>query len=238
MNDVNIHKRILLKLSGEYLAEGNGSGVEFQVVKALATEIKKCQELGAQLGIVVGGGNFWRGKNVQQMEKARADYVGMLATAMNATILYDIFLKVGIATRLQMVVSMPDIAEDYLRDRAVEYLEQGRVVIFGGGTGSPYFSTDTAAALKAIDIKADILLKATHSVDGVYNKDPLLDPSAAKYDRLSFDAVLQHRLAVMDMASVALCAEYKIPVRVFSIKNLGSLMKAVTKQDVGTLVDS
>ncbi|MDR1260748.1 MAG: UMP kinase [Oscillospiraceae bacterium] len=230
------YKRILLKLSGEYLADGTGDNVDFEIVRTLALEVKKCQKLGVQLGVVVGGGNFWRGRNVWQMEKARADYVGMLATAMNATILYDVFLKEGVDTRLQMVIAMPDIAECYVRDRAVKHLDQGRVIIFGGGTGSPYFSTDTAAALKAIDIKADVIFKATHSVDGVYDKDPVKNENAVKYDTLSCDEIFRKRLEVMDMSAVALCAEHNIPVCVFSIKNPENLIKAIFKQKIGTMI--
>jgi uridylate kinase len=230
------YTRILLKLSGEFLAGGKEQGVDFEAVRTLAAEIKECQALGVQFGIVVGGGNFWRGKNISQMDRARADYVGMLATAMNATVLYDVFLGLGVNAKLQMVISMPDIAESYVRDKAVKHLNQGAAVIFGGGTGSPYFSTDTAAALKAIDIGADIIFKATHSTDGVYNKDPARFPEATKYDALKFSEVFQNDLEIMDLAAVTLCVKHEIPVLVFGVKDPKNITRAVCKQRIGTLI--
>jgi uridylate kinase len=230
------YTRVLLKLSGEYLAGTGEQGVDFEAVEALAAEIKECQALGVQFGIVVGGGNFWRGKNISQMDRARADYVGMLATAMNATVLYDVFIGLGINAKLQMVISMPDIAESYVRDKAVKYLNHGAAVIFGGGTGSPYFSTDTAAALKAIDIGADVIFKATHSTDGVYNKDPVQFPEATRYSSLKFNEVFQNNLEIMDLAAVALCVKHRIPVLVFGVKDPKNVTRAVCKQEIGTLI--
>ncbi|MDR2817563.1 MAG: UMP kinase [Oscillospiraceae bacterium] len=231
------YTRVLLKLSGEYLAGAKEQGVDFEAVKTLAAEVKECQSLGVQFGIVVGGGNFWRGKSISQMDRARADYVGMLATAMNATVLYDIFLGLGVSVKLQMVVSMPDIAESYVRDKAVKYLNHGAAVIFGGGTGSPYFSTDTAAALKAIDIGADVIFKATHSADGVYDKDPAQFPEATRYNSLKFNEVFQNNLEIMDLAAVALCVKHRIPVLVFGVKDPKNITRAVRGQGVGTLIN-
>ncbi|MDR1354547.1 MAG: UMP kinase [Oscillospiraceae bacterium] len=235
--DVVGYKRVLLKLSGESLAGSQGHGVDFVAVKAIAAEIKKCQMLGVQLGIVVGGGNFWRGKGVWQMDKARADYMGMLATAMNALALYDFMIAAEIDVRLQMVVAMPAIAESYSRDRAVAHLERGRVVIFGGGTGGPYFSTDTAAVLKAIDIGADVVFKATHTTDGVYDKDPVVNSDAVQYEHLRFHEAIDKHLGFMDRAAVVLCEEHKMPVLVFGIKRPENLVLAVKGHKIGTLLD-
>lgn len=230
------YKRILLKLSGEVLAGDKKQGIDFDRVLSLAEEIKECQALGYEIGIVVGGGNFWRGKSNEFMERATSDYIGMMGTVMNALALGDAFKQLNVPVRVQTGVEMRQIAEFYIKDRAIRHLEKGRVVIFGCGTGSPFFSTDTASALRAAEISADILLKAT-KVDGIYDKDPKKYEDAKKYDKITYIDVLNQKLNVMDSTAISLCMEEKIPIKVFNILEKGNLKKAIMTPDVGTIVE-
>ena len=229
------YKRILLKLSGEVLAGKKETGIDFQRVLDLAREIKEVSELGIQIGIVVGGGNFWRGKSNEYMDRATSDYIGMLGTTMNALALGDAFKQLDVPVRVQTAVEMRQIAEFYIKDRAIRHLEKGRVVIFGCGTGSPFFSTDTAASLRAAEINADIVCKAT-KVDGVYNKDPKKHKDAKKYDEISYLEVINKGLKVMDTTAISLCMEEEIPILVFDILEKGNLKKAILEMGVGTIV--
>ena len=230
------YKRILLKLSGEVLAGNKKQGIEFEQVLKLAEEIKECQNLGYEIGIVVGGGNFWRGKSNEYMERATSDYIGMMGTVMNALALGDAFKQLNVPVRVQTGVEMRQIAEFYIKDRAIRHLEKGRVVIFGCGTGSPFFSTDTASALRAAEIKADILIKAT-KVDGIYDKDPKKYKDAKKYNKITYIDVLNQKLDVMDSTAISLCMEEKIPIKVFNILEKGNLKKAIMTTEVGTIVE-
>ena len=229
------YKRILLKLSGEVLAGKKETGIDFQRVLDLAREIKEVSELGVQIGIVVGGGNFWRGKSNEYMDRATSDYIGMLGTTMNTLALGDAFKQLDVPVRVQTAVEMRQIAEFYIKDRAIRHLEKGRVVIFGCGTGSPFFSTDTAASLRAAEINADIVCKAT-KVDGVYNKDPKKHKDAKKYDEISYLEVINKGLKVMDTTAISLCMEEEIPILVFDILEKGNLKKALLEMGVGTIV--
>lgn len=229
------YKRILLKLSGEVLAGKEKSGIDFKRVLELANEIKECTDLGYEIAVVVGGGNFWRGKSNEYMDRATSDYIGMLATTMNALALGDAFKQIGVPVRVQTGVEMRQIAEFYIKDRAIRHLSKGRVVIFGCGTGSPFFSTDTASSLRAAEINADILVKAT-KVDGVYDKDPKKYADAKKYQKITYIDVLNKKLNVMDSTAISLCMEENIPILVFNILEKGNLKKALTDEKVGTLV--
>ena len=229
------YKRILLKLSGEVLAGKEKSGIDFERVLDLANEIKECADLGYEIAIVVGGGNFWRGKSNEYMDRATSDYIGMLATTMNALALGDAFKQIGVPVRVQTGVEMRQIAEFYIKDRAIRHLSKGRVVIFGCGTGSPFFSTDTASSLRAAEINADILVKAT-KVDGVYDKDPKKYDDAKKYQEITYIDVLNKKLNVMDSTAISLCMEENIPILVFNILKKGNLKKVLTDESVGTLV--
>lgn len=229
------YKRILLKLSGEVLAGDKNTGIEFNRVLELAEEIKECVELGVEIGIVVGGGNFWRGRSNEYMDRATSDYIGMLGTTMNALALGDAFKQLDVPVRVQTAVEMRQIAEFYIKDRAIRHLEKGRVVIFGCGTGSPFFSTDTAASLRAAEINADIVCKAT-KVDGVYDKDPHKNKNAKKYDEISYLDVINKGLKVMDTTAISLCMEEEIPILVFDILQKGNLKKAILDMGVGTIV--
>lgn len=231
------YKRILLKLSGEALAGGQNHGIDFDTVTKICSAIKKCADLGVQIGIVVGGGNFWRGRSSGNMDRTRADHMGMLATVINALGVADALEMLGTPVRVQTAISMPQIAEPYVRNRAVRHLEKGRVVVFGCGTGNPFFSTDTAASLRAAEIDADIILKAT-MVDGVYDSDPKVNPNATKYDSLSFAEVLSKNLGVMDSTAASMCKDNDIPLLVFSIDNPENIVDAVCGKDIGTLVHS
>ena len=210
-------KRILLKLSGEVLSGSQHHGIDFNRTLEIAREIKECVEEGYEIGIVVGGGNFWRGKSNEYMDRATSDYIGMLGTVMNSLALGDAFKQINVPVRVQTGVEMRQIAEFYIKDRAIRHLEKGRVVIFGCGTGSPFFSTDTASALRAAEINADILIKAT-KVDGVYNKDPKKYKDAIKYNEIKYIDVLNKKLNVMDSTAISLCMEENIPIMVFNIK--------------------
>ncbi len=229
------YKRIVLKLSGEVLAGKEKSGIDFDRVLELANEIKECANLGYEIAIVVGGGNFWRGKSNEYMDRATSDYIGMLATTMNALALGDAFKQLGVPVRVQTGVEMRQIAEFYIKDRAIRHLEKGRVVIFGCGTGSPFFSTDTASSLRAAEINADILVKAT-KVDGVYDKDPKKYDDAKKYQEITYIDVLNKKLNVMDSTAISLCMEENIPILVFNILEKGNLKNVLENENIGTLV--
>lgn len=229
------YKRILLKLSGEALAGENNYGIDFETVLTICSSIKKCVDMGVQIAIVVGGGNFWRGRTSGKMDRTRADHMGMLATGINALGVADALEQLGVAVRVQTAIAMQEIAEPYIRNRAVRHLEKGRVVVFGCGTGNPFFSTDTAASLRAAEIDADIILKAT-MVDGVYDSDPKKNVKAIKYDEVSFAEVLNKNLAVMDSTAASLCKDNNIPLLVFNIENPDNIALAVCGEPIGTLV--
>ncbi|MBR2828336.1 MAG: UMP kinase [Bacilli bacterium] len=229
------YKRILLKLSGEVLSGDRGHGIDFDRVLELANEIKECNEMGCEIGIVVGGGNFWRGKSNEYMDRATSDYIGMMGTVMNALALGDAFKQLGVPVRVQTGVEMRQIAEFYIKDRAIRHIEKGRVVVFGCGTGSPFFSTDTASSLRAAEVNADILIKAT-KVNGIYNKDPMKYKDAVMYDKISYSDVLNKKLNVMDLTAISLCMEEKIPILVFNILEKGNLKKILIGEKIGTVV--
>ena len=229
------YKRILLKLSGEVLAGKKENGIDFERVLDLATEIKECMELGVEIGIVVGGGNFWRGKSNEYMDRATSDYIGMMGTVMNALALGDAFKQLDVPVRVQTGVEMRQIAEFYIKDRAIRHLEKGRVVVFGCGTGSPFFSTDTASALRAAEIKADVLIKAT-KVDGVYDKDPKKYDDAKMFKTIKYIDVLNKGLHVMDSTATSLCMDENIPIHVFNVNKKGILKKIILGENLGTTV--
>ncbi len=229
------YNRILLKLSGEALAGEKKHGLDYDVVCAICESIKQVHDLGAQVAIVVGGGNFWRGRSSEKMERTRADHMGMLATVINALALADALEQMEVDVRVQTAISMQAIAEPYIRNRAVRHLEKGRVVIFGCGTGNPFFSTDTASTLRAAEIDADIIFKAT-MVDGVYTSDPVKNPDAVKYDTLTFAEVLNKDLAVMDSTAASMCKDNNIPILVFSIQDPQNIVRAACGEAIGTLV--
>ncbi len=234
-----LYKRILLKLSGEALMGDKGYGIDPATVEFIAAEIKKAVDIEIQVAIVIGGGNIFRGveASIQGMERASADYMGMLATVINALALQNALEKLGLQTRVQSAIEMKALAESYIRRRAIRHLEKGRVVIFAAGTGNPYFTTDTAAALRAIEICAEVILKGT-KVDGVYTTDPIKDPSAKKFDVISHFDVLQNNLRVMDATAITLCRENNIPIIVFSLKNENSIKDIICGNQIGTLVSS
>ena len=229
------YKRVLLKLSGESLAGEAKHGIDFETVTSFCKPIKKLVDNGVQVAVVVGGGNFWRGRSSGEMDRTRADHMGMLATTINALGVADALEAIGVDVRVQTAISMRQVAEPYIRNRAIRHLEKGRVVIFGCGTGNPFFSTDTAAALRAAEIEAEIILKAT-LVDGVYDKDPNLYKDAVRYDRLSFQEVLEKDLKVMDSTAAAICKDNRIDLMVFSILRPDNIYKAVCDTKIGTLV--
>ncbi len=230
-----IYKRLLLKLSGEVLAGEKGTGIDFEKVLDVCQRVKQCVDMGVQVAIVVGGGNFWRGRSSGKMDRTRADHMGMLATSINALALADALEQLGVTARVQTAIEMRQIAEPYIRNKAVRHLEKGRVVIFGCGTGNPFFSTDTAAALRAAEIGADVIFKATN-VDGVYDSDPKLNPDAKKYDTLSHIEVLQQGLHVMDSTAASLCMDNNIEILVFNLDNPDNIVAAVTGETIGTTV--
>ena len=233
-------KRVVLKLSGEALAEPNGFGLDSNVLHRIATELHEAvEEFGVDIAIVVGGGNFWRGLKGagQGMDQAQADFMGMIATVMNGLALQDALERVGQHSRVMTAVEMPKVAEPYIRRRAERHMEKGRVVIFAGGTGNPFFTTDTAAALRAAEIDAEAILKGTHSgVDGVYTADPKLDPSATRYDRVSHKEVIEKELRVMDATAIAFCRDNRIPIVVFDVSTPGNIRSVLEGRPVGTLV--
>lgn len=231
------YKRVLLKISGEALAGDERRGLNFDVINKVADAIKECTQLGVQVGVVVGGGNFWRGKKDggDDMQRVRADHMGMLATVINALAVADVLERKEVDVRVQTAIEMKSIAEPYIRARAVRHLEKGRVVIFGCGTGNPFFSTDTATALRAVEVSADVMFKAT-MVDGVYDKDPHKYADAKKYDTLTFTKVLEDQLAVMDGTAATLCRDNKLPILVFDLADPDNIARAVQGENVGTLV--
>ncbi len=231
------YKRILLKLSGESLMGDKQYGIDNEIVNQYAKEIKSVHDKGLEIAIVIGGGNIFRGLSAEKsgMDRAQADYMGMLATVINSMALQDALEKVGIKTRLLTAIKMEQICEPFIRRRAVRHLEKGRVVIFGAGTGNPYFTTDSAAALRAIEIKADIVLKGTR-VDGIYTADPEKDATATRYTNLSFKEVYANNLNVMDMTAFTLCEENELPIIVFDMNKQGNLLKVTNGEEIGTLV--
>ncbi len=229
------YKRVILKLSGEALAGVNGFGLDFNVAKRIALEIKELVDMGVEVGTVVGGGNIWRGRSGEGMDRTTADYMGMMATCINALALQDSLEQVGVKTRVQTAIEMKEVAEPFIRRRAMRHLEKGRVVIFAAGTGNPYFSTDTTAALRAAEIEAEVILLAK-KVDGVYDKDPMKFPEAKKYDTLSYIDVLDQGLQVMDSTATSLCMEYYYPILVFGLDEPGNIKRAITGENIGTLV--
>lgn len=231
------YKRVILKISGEALAGKNGFGFDFDVVKRIALEIKELIVMNLEVGLVVGGGNIWRGRSGEGMDRAQADYMGMLATCINALALQDSLEQNGVKTRVQTAIEMREIAEPFIRRRAVRHFEKGRVVIFAAGTGNPYFSTDTTAALRAAEIEADVILLAK-KVDGVYDKDPNKYSDAKKYDTLNYIEVLDQGLQVMDSTATSLCMDNNIPILVFGLDTPGNIIRAVSGEKIGTLVSS
>ena len=231
------YKRILLKLSGEALMGEQGYGIDYAVLDTIAAQIKEVNDLGVQIAIVIGGGNIFRGLSATAMgmERASADYMGMLATVLNALALQNILENKGVVTRVQSAIEMRELAEPYIRRRAVRHLEKNRVVIFAAGTGNPYFTTDTAAALRAMEIGAEVIMKATR-VDGVYSADPLKEPSAVKFDQLTYIEVLQKNLRVMDATAISLCMDNNLPIIVFNLTASGNIKRIVSGEKIGTLV--
>lgn len=230
-----VYQRILLKLSGEVLAGPQGHGIDFDTVQKICKAVKKCSDMGVEIGLVVGGGNFWRGRSSGEMDRTRADHMGMLATVMNSLALADALEQLEVPVRVQTAIEMQRIAEPYIRNRAIRHLEKGRVVIFGCGTGNPFFTTDTAAALRAAEIDADIIFKATN-VDGVYDRDPNKFDDAVKFDTLSHFDILQKDLNVMDSTAASLCKDNNIPILVFNLDNPGNIVDAVLGKNIGTIV--
>ncbi|MGB7288873.1 MAG: UMP kinase [Candidatus Macondimonas sp.] len=234
------YRRILLKISGEALMGEADYGVDPAVIGRMAEEIRDVRDLGVQIGVVIGGGNIFRGAGLADagMDRVTADHMGMLATVMNALALQDALERMGVFARVMSALRINQVCEDYIRRRAIRHLEKGRVVLFAAGTGNPFFTTDTAASLRAIEVSAELLLKAT-KVDGVYSADPVKDPDAQRYDHLNYDEVLDRRLMVMDTTAIVLCRDHSLPLRVFDIKQEGALMRIVTgDQTVGTTVDN
>ncbi len=232
------YKRILLKISGESLKDDDcSSGIDFKIMDRIAQEIKEASDSGVEVAIVIGGGNFWRGATASElgMERAAADYVGMIATVMNAVALQDALEKKGAITRVQSAITMQEIAEPFIRRRAVRHLEKKRVVIFAGGTGNPYFSTDTAAALRALEINAEIIFKATR-VDGVYDKDPLKFKDAVKFNELTYLDVIKKGLKVLDSTATTLCMDNNLPIVVFDITKQGNIKNAILGEKIGTII--
>lgn len=230
-------KRIMLKLSGESLAGEKGYGIDFDVVSRITNEIKEVVEMGVEVSIVVGAGNIWRGRNGGGMDRTTADYMGMLATCINAMALQDSLESIGVLTRVQTAIEMKQIAEPYIRRKAMRHLEKGRVVIFAAGTGNPYFSTDTAAALRGMEIEAEVILLAKN-IDGVYDCDPRVNKDAKKYDRLTFYEVLEKDLKVMDSTATSLCKDNGISIIVFPLDTPGNIKRVVLGENIGTIVEN
>ena len=231
------HRRILVKLSGEALMGDGDFGIDPAFIKRLAGEIRAMREYGAEIALVIGGGNLFRGAGLARagMDRVTADHMGMLATVMNSLALQDALESIGVFVRVQSAIRINQVCEDYIRRRAVRHLEKGRVVIFAAGTGNPFFTTDSAASLRAIEIEADLLVKAT-KVDGVYDSDPVTNPGARRYDRLTYDQVLDQRLGVMDQTAIVLCRDHRLPLRVMNLNESGALVRIARGEDVGTLV--
>lgn len=231
-----IYNRIVLKISGEAIAGDKGFGIDPETIQVISQEIKEAHDLGVELAIVVGGGNIWRGKTgeVMGMDRAQADYIGMLATVMNGLALQDGLETLGVPTRVQTAINMSEVAEPYIRRRAIRHLEKGRVVIFSGGTGSPYFSTDTTAALRAAEINADVIMMAKNNVDGVYSSDPNIDETAIKYDELTYLDVINKSLQVMDVTASSLSMDNEIPLVVFKFNEKGNIKRVILGEKIGT----
>lgn len=229
------YKRVLLKLSGEALAGDNKTGLSPEVLDDITNQVKDLKDLGVEVAIVVGGGNFWRGKYGHNMEKTTSDYMGMLATTINALALQDALEAKGMFTRVQTAIEMREIAEPYIKRKATKHLEKGRIVIFAAGTGNPYFTTDTCAALRAAEIDADVILVAK-TIDGVYSADPKVDPDAIKFDEITYLDILNKDLKVMDLTAITLCKDNDIPLIVFAMSENGNMVKAVKGEKVGTFV--
>lgn len=232
-----VYKRILLKLSGEALAGKQGTGINTATIKQIAQDIAEAYKAGVQIGLVIGGGNIYRGvaASAEGMDRASADYMGMLATCINALALQDALEKAGVPTRVQTAIEMAEIAEPYIRRRAIRHLEKGRLVIFGAGTGNPFFTTDTAASLRAMEINADVIMKAT-KVDGIYDKDPAKHSDAVKFEKISYIDVLNRGLQVMDSTAISMCMDNKLPIITFDLTEPGNILRAVQGQNIGTLV--
>ncbi|MFC2013034.1 UMP kinase [Chloroflexota bacterium] len=233
-------KRVLLKLSGEAFSGGTNYSIDISTITRIAGQIKQVREMGVEIAVVVGGGNFWRGNQAEKngMDRVTADYAGMLATVINALVLQDALEQAGVRTRTQTAIDIQQVAEPFIRRRALRHLEKGRVVIFAGGTGNPYMTTDTTAALRAIEIEAEVLLMAKNNVDGIYNTDPRKSRNAKKFDRLTHLQALNLRLAVMDATAISLCLDNKLPIIVFDLKSQRSLKKVINGEPIGTLVIS
>src|SRR5256714_3562211 len=236
--DEPAYRRILLKISGEALMGAQNYGIDVEVARSVAEEIKAVHALGVEVAIVVGGGNIFRGvsESAGDMDRSSADYIGMLATVMNAVVLQDALEKVGAHTRVLSAINIPEVAEPFIRRRALRHLEKGRVVIFAAGTGNPYFTTDSAAALRALEVKAEVILKAT-KVEGVYSADPVTDPTAVRYERITYQEVLEQRLQVMDASAISLCMDNRLPIIVFNMRTPGNIIRVVKgTPGVGTTV--
>ena len=233
-------RRVLLKLSGEAFAPARGSGIDLDALAEITREVKEIASLGIELALVIGAGNILRGSDYEArgMDRTTADQMGMLATVINALALQDSLEQAGVATRVLSAITMQAVCEPYIRRRAVRHLEKGRVVIFAAGTGNPYFTTDTAASLRALEIGAEVILKATHQVDGVYDRDPLREPGATRFDRLTYLEVLQRNLKVMDSTAISMCMDNSLPIIVFNLRKPGNIKKAVTGETIGTLVEN
>ncbi|HLS53207.1 MAG TPA: UMP kinase [Tissierellaceae bacterium] len=231
-----VFKRIVLKLSGEALAGQAGTGIDDDTIKRIATEIKEVHQLGVEISIVVGGGNFWRGKTAKGMDRTTSDHIGMLGTVMNALALQDALENIGVITRVQSAIDMKQVAEPYIRRRAIRHLEKGRVVIFAAGSGNPYFSTDTAAALRAAEVEAEVILVAKKGVDGVYDSDPKFNVDAKKFDTLNYIDILNLGLGIMDSTATSLCMDNKIPLIVFGIDEPNTIFDVVIGKRIGTHV--
>ena len=231
-----VYKRVLLKLSGEVLAGEKGTGIDFDKVIDVCSRVKTCVEMGVQVAIVVGGGNFWRGRSSGDMDRTRADHMGMLATTINSLALCDALEQLGVTSRVQTAIEMRQIAEPYIRNKAIRHLEKGRVVIFAAGTGNPFFTTDTASALKASEVDAQIILMAKNKVDGVYSDDPRTNSKAKKYDKITYDDIIIKGLKVMDTAACALCKQNDIPIIVFDFAKKGAICEILKGKKIGTIV--
>ncbi len=231
------YKRILLKLSGEALIGNEDYGIDPAMIRRIAAEIKEVNQAGVQIGIVIGGGNIFRGAGLAAtgLDRVTGDHMGMLATVMNSLALQDALEKLDVNARVMSAIKINEVCEDYIRRRAIRHLEKGRVVIFAAGTGNPYFTTDSAAGLRASEINADLMLKAT-KVDGIYTDDPVLNPDAKRYEHLNYDELIERRLNIMDTAAVALCRDQQVPLRIFDVYQKGSLMKIIHGENIGTLV--
>ena len=232
-----VYRRVLLKISGEALMGEQNYGIDVEVARQVARELKAAHELGVQVAVVVGGGNIFRGvsKSAGDMDRSSADYIGMLATVMNAVVLQDALEKLDVHTRVMSAIDIPQLAEPFIRRRAVRHLEKNRIVIFAAGTGNPYFTTDSAAALRALEIKADVILKAT-KVDGVYSADPMLVAEATRYDCITYQEVLERQLKVMDASAISLCMDNDLPIVVFNMRQAGNIRRVVAGEEVGTKV--